>query len=126
MQQVGALSKAVDKDLFHDVLKNFSGVDWKIYAHLLHRLDEHDTTAHLADIDVPVSIIVGDRDLITPVEQSEALHRQIRGAHFAIVAGGTHYVPCEYPAVVGRYLRSWLDRVPGWEQPTVAKMAVAR
>jgi pimeloyl-ACP methyl ester carboxylesterase len=127
LQLVGALSNVVDRDLMHAVLTRFGDIDWKTYARLLHRLDEHETADFLATIDVPVSIVAGGRDLITPVAQSEHLHRSIRGSVLSVVPGGTHYTPIEFPALVATQLRTWLDRIPGWEHRTPkGHLAVAR
>ncbi|CAN5833835.1 hypothetical protein BH11MYX2_BH11MYX2_41280 [soil metagenome] len=127
LQMLGALSHEVDRDLMHAVLERFGDIDWRTYGRLLHRLDEHETRDFLSAIDVPVSIIAGGRDLITPVAQSAELQRAIRGSSLSTVAGGTHYTPIEYPAIVGEQLRAWLDRIPGWEHRTAAaQAAVAR
>ncbi|HEY4179717.1 MAG TPA: alpha/beta hydrolase [Kofleriaceae bacterium] len=127
MQMFGILSGTVDRDRMHAVLTRFGDIDWKSYARLLHRLDEHETRDFLSSIDVPVAILAGGRDLFTPVAQSEELHHAIPGSYLSIIPGGTHYMPIEFPLVVGAQLRKWLDRIPGWEHgSSTARTAVAR
>ena len=46
---------------------------------------------------VPVTIVTGDRDLMTPPATAEHMHRAIRGSRLVVIEGGTHYTPVEYP-----------------------------
>jgi pimeloyl-ACP methyl ester carboxylesterase len=87
-----------------------------IYSDLLQRLDEHDAEDVLATIDVPVTIVTGDKDLMTPPSTAEQLHRAIAGSRLVVIKGGTHYTPVEYPSVIADELGRLLDRVPGWER----------
>jgi len=116
MKRIGLVSDTVDIAIFRAVAASFLGMDWKIYSDLLARLDEHDATDVLPTIDVPVGIVVGDRDLLTPPAVAERLHRTIKGSRLVVIEGGTHYTPVEYPAIVVDELRRLLDRVPGWER----------
>nr|HEX4314078.1 alpha/beta hydrolase [Kofleriaceae bacterium] len=115
MKRVGAVSETVDVEIFKAVAAGFQTVDWRIYSDLLTRLDEHDAADVLPTIDVPVSIVTGDRDLMTPPATAERLHRTIRGSRLVVISGGTHYTPVEYPAILVDELARLLDRVPGWE-----------
>ena len=83
------------------------------------RLDEHDAGDVLAKITVPISIVTGDRDLMTPPSTAEHMHRTIPGSRMVVIEGGTHYTPVEYPAVLVDELGRLLDRVPGWERGAV-------
>jgi pimeloyl-ACP methyl ester carboxylesterase len=42
------------------------------------------------------------------------MHRAIGGSRLVVIAGGTHYTPVEFPAVIREELRDFLDRVPGY------------
>ena len=75
----------------------------------------------LATIDVPVTIVTGDRDLMTPPATAEHMHRAIRGSRLVVIEGGTHYTPVEYPAILVDELGRLLDRVPGWERAKAAE-----
>ncbi len=120
MKRFGLVSDRIDMDIFRTVAAGFQTVDWAIYSDLLARLDEHDAEDVLATIDVPVSIVTGDRDLMTPPSTAEHMHREIRGSRLVVVEGGTHYTPVEYPAIVVDELGRLLDRVPGWERKGAA------
>jgi pimeloyl-ACP methyl ester carboxylesterase len=116
MKRVGLVSQTIDLEIFRAVAAGFQSIDWRIYSDLLSRLDEHDAEEVLATIAVPISIVTGDRDLMTPPSTAEHMHRTIPGSRMIVIEGGTHYTPVEYPAVIVEELGRLLDRVPGWER----------
>lgn len=116
MKRVGLVSQTIDIDIFRAVAAGFQSIDWRIYSDLLTRLDEHDAGEVLPRISVPISIVTGDRDLMTPPSTAEHMHRTIPGSRMVVIEGGTHYTPVEYPAVLVDELGRLLDRVPGWER----------
>ena len=72
----------------------------------------HDKSTALAVFDdVPALVMVGDRDLILPVEHSRALADAMPGADFVIVPGAGHLVELENPQEVEAALRRLVDRV---------------
>ena len=114
MKRVGLVSPTIDMTIFRAVAAGFQHIDWVIYSDLLTRLDEHDAEAVLATIDIPVSIVTGSKDLMTPPATAERIHRAIAGSRLVVVEGGTHYTPVEYPVIVVDELARLLERVPGW------------
>jgi pimeloyl-ACP methyl ester carboxylesterase len=123
MKRVGLVGQTIDVEIFRAVAAGFQQIDWRIYSDLLTRLDEHDAEEVLATISVPVTIVTGDRDLMTPPSTAEHLHRTIRGSRMVVIEGGTHYTPVEYPAVLVDELGKLLDRIPGWERGSVEAVA---
>jgi pimeloyl-ACP methyl ester carboxylesterase len=116
MRRVGLVSETVDPELFRAVAAGFQQIDWVVYSDLLARLDEHDAEEILATIDVPLTVVTGDRDLMTPPSTAEHIHRLVPHSRLVVIRGGTHYTPVEYPGVLVDELGRLLDRVPGWER----------
>ncbi|MBA3539699.1 MAG: alpha/beta hydrolase [Deltaproteobacteria bacterium] len=116
MKRFGLVSQTIDVEIFRAVAAGFQTVDWVIYSDLLTRLDEHDAEAVLATIDIPVSIVTGDKDLMTPPSTAEIMHRTIAGSRMVVIEGGTHYTPVEFPVILVDELGRLLDRVPGWQR----------
>jgi pimeloyl-ACP methyl ester carboxylesterase len=116
MKRVGLVSSTIDLEIFRHVASGFQTIDWVIYSDLLSRLDEHDAEEVLAEIGVPVTIVTGDKDLMTPPATAEHIHRLIPRSRLVVIKGGTHYTPVEYPAILVDELGRWLDRIPGWER----------
>ena len=116
MKRVGLVSETVDLEVFRAVAAGFQQIDWVVYSDLLGRLDEHDAEDVLPTIDVPLTVVTGDRDLMTPPSTAEHIHRAVRGSRLVVIRGGTHYTPVEYPGILVDELGRLLDRVPGWER----------
>jgi pimeloyl-ACP methyl ester carboxylesterase len=114
MQTFGLVSPTLDRAAFRDVAAGFKTIDWRIYADLLRRLDEHDASDVLGALAVPCTIVTGDRDLMTPPDTAERMHRAVPGSRLVVIPGGTHYTPVEYPDVLGAELARLLAAVPGW------------
>lgn len=116
MKRTGLVSRTIDIEIFRAVAAGFQSIDWAIYSDLLNRLDEHDAEDVLERVTVPVTIITGDKDLMTPPATAEHMHRTIRGSRLVVIGGGTHYTPVEYPAIIVEELGRLLERIPGWER----------
>lgn len=59
---------------------------------------------------VPVLLIGGTRDRITPYEHSEEIARRIPGAHFVTVTGAGHMLMLERAPLVNLHLRAFLRK----------------
>lgn len=120
MKRAGLVSQTIDLEIFRAVAAGFQTIDWAVYSDLLTRLDEHDAEEVLERVGVPVTIVTGDKDLMTPPATAEHMHRAIRGSRLVVIKGGTHYTPVEYPTIIVEELGRLLDRVSGWERATEA------
>ncbi|MER5498816.1 MULTISPECIES: alpha/beta fold hydrolase [unclassified Streptomyces] len=73
---------------------------------------EHDKSAALpAFRDVPVLILAGDKDLVTPASHSEAIADRLPDAELVIVPDAGHLVMLEHPETVTDRLADLLARV---------------
>jgi 3-oxoadipate enol-lactonase len=64
----------------------------------------------LADLDVPVLIVVGNQDVLTPVGDSEELAERIPTAELAIISGAAHGLMFEHAGTFNRVLLEFLGR----------------
>ena len=69
----------------------------------------HDQTEFLEAIFVPTLILVGREDQLTPPEDAELMHREIRGSRLEIIEGAAHLSNIERPAEFTRAVNSFLD-----------------
>jgi len=60
---------------------------------------EPPTPAGLRRIEVPVLVVVGDRDPVVPVPQAVAVVRQLPDAHLFVVPGCGHEVAAKRPGL---------------------------
>ena len=99
-KRLGLAGATLDEELWHELAGSFADLDMALYMHTLEMLGEHDAADVLPDVDVPVLVIAGDRDLFTPRSAAERMVREIPGAELMVVPGGTHYVAVEQPELV--------------------------
>nr|WP_235014988.1 alpha/beta hydrolase [Parafrankia sp. Ea1.12] len=81
----------------------------------LRTLLDHDRLAATGVLrDVPTLLLVGDADLMTPLEHSRALAEAVPAAELSVEAGAGHAVILERPNAVSARLRELIDRtLPG-------------
>ena len=73
--------------------------------------DRVDSTSILADLRLPVLVVAGASDGISPPDGGAALAAKIKGARFATVAGAGHLPPLEQPFVTTRLVADFLKNV---------------
>ncbi len=80
-------------------------------AALLAMAARPDSTADLAQIDVPVLVAVGAEDTITPPSESEAMVAKLPRATLAMIPRAGHLSNLEEPGAFNGALRAFLDEV---------------
>jgi pimeloyl-ACP methyl ester carboxylesterase len=70
-----------------------------------------DSRPDLAGITVPTTVIVGERDLLTPPELAKEIADGIPGASLVSIPGAGHMALAEQPLAVNAALFAWMDRV---------------
>jgi pimeloyl-ACP methyl ester carboxylesterase len=68
-----------------------------------------DRTAELSSITIPVLVLVGDHDAITPPDESRAMAAALPNARLAIIPGGGHLAPFENPEAANEAILGFLD-----------------
>jgi 3-oxoadipate enol-lactonase len=80
--------------------------------------DEH--ADRLAEVDVPVLVIVGNQDILTPRGDSEELAERIPTAELVVVAGAAHGFMIEHATTFNRVLLEFLGRAEAAHERTAA------
>lgn len=109
---IGKSTRAKNPDVVESVHRMLAAapVDGMVGA-LEAMMARPDSTALLATIDVPTVIIVGDEDVLTPVEESRAMADGIRGSRLEIIAGAGHVSNVERPAAFNHILTEFLAQL---------------
>ncbi|CAM5652404.1 Lipase OS=Streptomyces fumanus OX=67302 GN=GCM10018772_43850 PE=4 SV=1 [Streptomyces fumanus] len=82
-----------------------------VVAEFYPAFDDHDKTAALARFaELPVLVLAGVRDLVTPSEHSEAIADLLPGAELVLVPDAGHLVMLEHPELVTDRLADLLVR----------------
>ncbi|MGY1730697.1 alpha/beta fold hydrolase [Geodermatophilus sp. SYSU D01045] len=73
----------------------------RAFTAFLPALGDHDKTAELAALTrVPVEVLVGDSDKLTPVRHTRRIAEALAGAHVQVVPRTGHMLPNERPSLV--------------------------
>jgi 3-oxoadipate enol-lactonase len=77
----------------------------------------------LADITVPVLVMVGNQDILTPRGDSEELAERLPNAELVVISGAAHGFMVEHASTFNRVLLEFLGRVSKAQAATVARSA---
>ena len=75
-----------------------------VQADLAAMRDRPDSTVLLPEISIPTLVVVGERDVLTPPADSEAMAAAIPGARLVTIPGAGHLTPMERPKAVSQAL----------------------
>lgn len=70
-----------------------------------------DTTGYLEKIKIPVLVICGERDSLSPPESMRELASKIKDAEFVLIPEAAHMAPVENPAVVNSAIKNYLNKI---------------
>lgn len=111
--RLGLAGVSLDHELFAELAKSFGELDMATFVHTLEQLGEHDAHDVLPSIQVPLLMVAGGRDRMTPRGAAERIVREVPNAELLVVPRGTHYVALEYPELVNLRIERFL-RDRGW------------
>lgn len=100
LKRMGLIGRALDDDVFAELVHSFGELDMQAYLWNLRALGEHDAEDVLESINVPSLVIAGERDAFMPITLARKMARRIPDAELALVRGGTHYTAVEFPELV--------------------------
>ncbi|MCE9605718.1 MAG: alpha/beta hydrolase [Planctomycetia bacterium] len=71
--------------------------------------EREDMRDYLPKITVPTLVVVGREDVISPVEEMQAIAAAIPGAQFQVIENAGHMSPMENPAEFNRLVSAFID-----------------
>lgn len=80
-----------------------------------------ETCSSLSEIPVPTLIICGREDQVTPLEQSEYMHRAADRSSFRVIEKAGHVSNLEQPEVFNQHLKDFLAKVTDEEEENKAQ-----
>jgi pimeloyl-ACP methyl ester carboxylesterase len=92
----------MDKEEIEKYLSYYPGRNWKKFFIDINKMWNQEIyfpASDLKAIKVPVMIVLGDRDIVTP-EHGIEMHRLIRGSQLCILPGTSHRVFHEKPQLI--------------------------
>ena len=73
--------------------------------------NDFDAMDKISSITIPVQLIVGSEDVMTPVKYSRFLNEQLPNATLNIIEGGTHMVFAEQPDSVNQCIQRFINSI---------------
>lgn len=110
------ISKRPRPGIFETLVTSLSALRKESYLKTLAGSVGYARRFRLEDIDVPVHIVVGDEDRLTPPAVSLRMARRIRGARLTILAGAGHLSNIEQPEAFNRAVLDFLEGVAPFEE----------
>jgi pimeloyl-ACP methyl ester carboxylesterase len=111
VRRFGFGSKDVSSALVDYVAKIIASTPIHTIADFYDALMEHDKLGALPVLrGLPVLVLAGERDLITPPAHSRAIAAELPDAELALLEGAGHMVMMERAALVNLHLRTFLHR----------------
>jgi pimeloyl-ACP methyl ester carboxylesterase len=111
LQRIGFVGPTLDGEVFRAVASQYAQMDFDAYYATMQALGAHDAWDVVETVDVPATVITGDRDVLTPTDEARRMARAIRGADLVVIEGGTHYTPVEFPSQVGSAVVGLVEKV---------------
>jgi pimeloyl-ACP methyl ester carboxylesterase len=71
-------------------------------------LERPDSAPLLPTISVPTLVVVGDEDVVTPLQEARAMHAAIAGSRLELLAGAGHLSNIERPAAFNAVVSEFL------------------
>ena len=106
-----ALAASAPDSLREEVAKMIAGTRKDIYIQSAEATSMLHYTDLLPKINVPTLIIVGDLDIVTPVNSSEILNKDIPGSILKVMRGVGHLPNRERSEEINNILKEFLDTV---------------
>lgn len=106
-----ALRESSDESLKNEIRARFAKCSPELVYNDLYACDKFDVMESIGGLDIPVSIIVGEHDRLTPLKYSQFLHKAIAGSELNILPAAGHLVMIENPKDFNKCLGSFLRRI---------------
>jgi len=95
----------------HELYEAISSISLEAYHQSARACFSVDYEEQLMRIKVPVLVIIGEQDLKTPLEMSEAIQQRIPNALLVTVPNGMHLSNVDNPAVFNKYIVGFLKLI---------------
>lgn len=80
--------------------RGVSSMDLDVFITLFERMMDYDGSPVLDRIKIPVLVIGGSKDGVTPIEHQELMHKRIRGSQYLKIPYGSHCTQLDLPDFV--------------------------
>jgi pimeloyl-ACP methyl ester carboxylesterase len=108
LRAIGPTAKQED---MRGYFEHLSTLDPLIVGKMVRGMHNHDASAVLPTISVPVLLLHGTRDPFTPISVAKHMERTIGNAQLVSYQDGSHTLPIEFGAEVAEDVRTFLTKL---------------
>lgn len=98
----------VEPDIHQVLMRRAEEVGPGVELNDLQACDRFDVMEKIGEINLPVQVICGNNDVMTPVKYSDYMAQNIEGARQEVVEGGSHFVQLEKYQQVNEQIERFL------------------
>ena len=91
--------------------RGVASMDLDVFITLFEHMMSYDGTDVLDKIDVPVLILSGSKDGVTPMSYQESMHERIKGSEFLRIPYGSHCTQLDLPDFVNLRIEKFLNQI---------------
>ncbi|WP_137389642.1 alpha/beta fold hydrolase [Rhodoligotrophos defluvii] len=88
--------------------ETFLGTSLSGYFGCMHAVLNHDVSRLLPSVRVPVLVVAGSDDPVTPPAANRTIAAAVPGARYEEISGGRHFLNVEFDDIFNRLLLDWL------------------
>jgi 3-oxoadipate enol-lactonase len=107
----GLVSPTASKEVINELITSMNKLHKFSYIKAIESMTRYAPVTDVSDIDVPVQIIVGEEDKLTPPSISRRMHEQIKDSRLAIIPRSGHLPNIEKPVEFNISLKNFLEEV---------------
>jgi pimeloyl-ACP methyl ester carboxylesterase len=112
------LAKKSDMEPYLDHLAR---LDFRVFFEMARAAQDHDASDLLGDIEAPVLVVAGERDLFTPHHLSLAMSQRIPNAELLEIPRGSHAALIEQPELINLRMEKFIrDRIAPYERQPIS------
>lgn len=97
---IGGIGPDAPRDAMRDYFRHVAGLDVHTLLRMFREMQAHSATHALADVTVPITVVLGLDDRMTPPARARRIAAAVGHARLVEVPDATHVLPIERPDVV--------------------------
>ena len=107
----GLVSPTASKEIINELIASMNKLHKFSYIKAIESMTRYESVTDVSEIDVPVQVIVGQEDKLTPPSISRKMHGQIKDSRLSIIPGSGHLPNIEKPVEFNSSMKNFLEEI---------------
>ncbi len=105
------VSPTASKEIINELIASMNKLHKFSYIKAIESMTRYESVTDVSEIDVPVQVIVGQEDKLTPPSISRKMHGQIKDSRLSIIPGSGHLPNIEKPVEFNSSMKNFLEEI---------------